>query len=187
MTAPIEIGSYIGSGLQIMRAKMSRGAQLVQDRHRRWIALAVWLAMVAVVALLGSVVTLPKIPTWYAGLAKPSFTPPNAVFGPVWTILYVMMAVAVWRITFEAGRERTRAVVLFAIQLGLNALWSPVFFGLEAPKLGLAVICALLVSLAITMSAFLRIDRLAAFLLAPYLAWVCYATALNAAIVALNR
>jgi benzodiazapine receptor len=187
MTALVEIGSYIRSGLQIMRTKMSRGEQLIQGRHRRWIALAVWLAVVAVVALLGSVVTLPKIPTWYVGLAKPSFTPPNALFGPVWTALYVMMAVAVWRISGDKGRGQTRAIVLFVIQLGCNALWSPVFFGLEAPKLGLAVICALVLSLAITMAAFWRIDRLAALLLAPYLAWVCYATALNAAIVALNQ
>ena len=166
---------------------MSQGELLVEGRHRRWITLAVWFAVVAAVALVGSAVTLPKIPTWYAGLAKPSFTPPNVVFGPVWTTLYVMMAVAVWRIAGDASKEKTRAIVLFAIQLGCNALWSPVFFGLEAPKLGLATICALLVSLAITIAAFWRIDRLAALLLAPYFAWVCYATALNAAIVALNR
>ena len=65
---------------------------------RRWLVLLFWLAVVAAVAFVGSSVTLPKIPTWYAGLAKPSFTPPNAVFGPAWTILYVMMAVAAWRI-----------------------------------------------------------------------------------------
>ena len=123
---------------------------------RRWLVLVFWLAVVAAVAFIGSSVTLPKIPTWYAGLAKPWFTPPNAVFGPAWTILYVMMAVAAWRI------------------------------GLEAPKLGLAVIAALLVALAATLIAFWRIDRLAGLLLVPYLVWICYATALNAAIVALN-
>jgi tryptophan-rich sensory protein len=77
-------------------------------------------------------------------------------------------------------------VALFAVQLAFNAFWSPVFFGLEAPKLALAIIVALLVSLASTLAAFWRIDRLAALLLAPYLVWVCYAAALNAAIVALN-
>jgi benzodiazapine receptor len=152
---------------------------------RRWFTLALWIAVVAAVALAGSSVTLPKIPNWYASLAKPSFTPPNAVFGPVWTILYLMMAVAVWRIG-GGDPARKRAVVLFAVQLALNAIWSPVFFGLEMPGLGLAVIVALLVSLAATVVVFWRIDRAAGLLLAPYLLWVCYATALNAAIVVLN-
>ena len=152
---------------------------------RRWAMLVLWLAVVAAVAFVGSSVTLPKIPTWYAGLTKPWFTPPNAVFGPAWTILYVTMAVAAWRIgTGSFGRMR--ATGLFVVQLVLNAIWSPVFFGLEAPKFGLAIIVALLVALAATLIAFWRIDRLAGLLLVPYLAWICYATALNAAIVALN-
>jgi tryptophan-rich sensory protein len=152
---------------------------------RRWFALVIWLAVVAAVAFVGSTVTLPKIPAWYAGLAKPWFTPPNAVFGPAWTFLYVTMAVAAWRIG-TGPAERTRATVLFVVQLALNAIWSPVFFGLEAPKLGLVVIVALLIALAATLIAFWRVDRVAGLLLAPYLVWICYATALNAAIVALN-
>jgi benzodiazapine receptor len=152
---------------------------------RRWLVLALWLAVVAAVAFVGSSVTLPKIPTWYAGLAKPWFTPPNAVFGPAWTILYVMMAVAAWRIGTGTS-ARTRATALFILQLAFNAIWSPLFFGMEAPKLALAVIVALLIALAATLIAFWRIDRLAGLLLVPYLAWICYATALNAAIVALN-
>ncbi|MEI8151752.1 MAG: TspO/MBR family protein [Hyphomicrobiales bacterium] len=153
---------------------------------RRWLVLAFWFAVVAVVAIAGSWVTLPKIPTWYAGLNKPSFTPPNAVFGPAWTILYTMMAVAVWRIGAPSDPARRRAVTLFAVQLAFNAVWSPVFFGLQAPKLGLVVVAGLLVSLAATFIAFWRIDRWAGGLLVPYLAWVCYATSLNAAIVASN-
>ena len=152
---------------------------------RRWFVLVFWLAVVAAVAFVGSSVTLPKIPTWYASLAKPWFTPPNAVFGPAWTILYALMAVAAWRIG-TASTARTRATVLFVVQLALNAIWSPVFFGLEAPRLGLAVIVALLVSLPATIAAFWRTDRLAGLLLVPYLVWICYATALNAAIVTLN-
>ncbi len=166
---------------------MSQGVERLNARiGNRWLLLAFWLVIVAAVALVGSSVTLPKIPTWYASLAKPSFTPPNAVFGPVWTILYVMMAVAVWRVGATADPARTRAVAVFVVQLALNAIWSPVFFGLEAPRLGLAVIIMLLVALTATLVMFWRIDRLAALLLAPYLAWVSYATALNAAIVALN-
>lgn len=166
---------------------MSQGVERLNVRSgNRWLRLAFWLVIVAAVALVGSSVTLPKIPTWYASLAKPSFTPPNAVFGPVWTILYVMMAVAVWRVGAAANPGRPRATTLFVVQLALNAIWSPVFFGLEAPRLGLAIIIMLLVALTATLAMFWRIDRPAGLLLAPYLAWVCYATALNAAIVALN-
>jgi benzodiazapine receptor len=157
-------------------------------RHgQRWLMLAFWLAVVGAVSFAGSWITLPKIPAWYAGLVKPSFTPPNAVFGPVWTVLYVMMAVAAWRVGRAADAAgRSRAVALFIVQLALNALWSPVFFGLEAPRAGLVVIVMLFVALAATLAAFWRIDRPAGLLLAPYLAWVGYATALNAAIVVLN-
>jgi len=164
---------------------MSQSVEPLNAGGRRWSVLVFWLAVVAAVAFVGSSVTLPKIPTWYAGLAKPWFTPPNAVFGPAWTILYAMMAVAAWRIG-TGSAARMRAATLFGVQLALNAIWSPVFFGMEAPKLGLAVIAALLVALVATLIAFWRIDRLAGLLLVPYLAWICYATALNAAIVALN-
>jgi tryptophan-rich sensory protein len=151
------------------------------------LALAFWLAVVAAVGFAGSWVTLPKIATWYASLAKPSFTPPNAVFGPAWTVLYVLMAVAVWRVADVAdGGTRRRAIALFVVQLAFNALWSPAFFGLEAPRLALAVILLLLATLGFTLAAFWRIDRAAGLLLAPYFAWVCYATALNAGIVVLN-
>jgi benzodiazapine receptor len=154
---------------------------------RRWPELLFWLAVVLVVGIVGSVTTLPKIPTWYAGLDKPWFTPPNAVFGPAWTALYILMAVAVWRIgAVVPGPARRRARMLFVLQLALNAAWSPVFFGLEAPRAGLAVIVALLIALAATIVAFWRLDRIAGLLLAPYLLWVCYATALNIGIVALN-
>lgn len=159
----------------------------VAGTRASWLTLAFWLVVVAAVALAGSWVTLPKIPTWYAGLVKPSFTPPNALFGPVWSALYVMMAVAAWRIGVRSvAAARTRAIALFVVQLALNALWSQVFFGFEAPTAAVVVIIALLVSLAATLAAFWRIDRMAGLLLVPYLCWVGYATALNAAIVALN-
>ena len=132
---------------------MSQGARTASlAGWPRWAVLAFWLAVVAAVGVAGSWVTLPKIPGWYAGLAKPSFTPPNAVFGPVWTVLYVMMAVAVWRAAGAAPLPMRRvAVALFCVQLGLNALWSPAFFGLEAPRLGLAVIAALSIALVATV------------------------------------
>jgi translocator protein len=153
---------------------------------RGWPILVFWIAVVAVIAATGSWITLPKIPTWYAGLTKPAFTPPNAVFGPAWTVLYCLMAVAAWRISIAPTRDRQPALALFVAQLLVNALWSPVFFGFEAPRLGLAVVLALVVLVAATVFAFWRIERLAGWLLVPYLAWVGYACALNAAIVALN-
>jgi translocator protein len=154
---------------------------------RNWPILVFWIAVVAVIAAVGSWVTLPKIPTWYAGLVKPSFTPPNAVFGPVWTILYVAMAVSAWRVSIAPpSAQRQRALALFVLQLIANAAWSPVFFGFEAPRLGLAVILVLLVGVVATVSAVRRVESLAAWLLVPYLAWVGYASALNAAVAALN-
>lgn len=154
---------------------------------RRWPRLALWLLVVLAVGAAGSWVTLPKIASWYAGLDKPWFTPPNAVFGPAWTLLYLMMAVAAWRVSLvPASAQKRRALVLFALQLALNGLWSPAFFGLESPRLGLVVILALLVALLATIAAFARLDRPAFLLLVPYVLWVGYATLLNAAIVVLN-
>lgn len=148
--------------------------------------LVFWLALVAAVAVAGSAVTAPNIPTWYATLAKPAFTPPNWLFGPAWTALYGLMAVAVWRARAAAGAARARVTALFVTQLALNAVWSPVFFGLHAPAAALAIIIALLVAVAATLVAFCRVERTAGLLLAPYLAWIGFAAALNAAIVALN-
>jgi translocator protein len=158
-----------------------------RNGDRRWWVLAAWLVIIFAVGLTGSWVTLPKIATWYATIAKPGFTPPNAVFGPVWTTLYVLMSVAAWRISSApVGPRRRTALTLFVGQLALNGLWSPAFFGLESPRLGLVVIVPLLAVLAATVVAFWRMDRLAGGLLLPYLLWVGYATALNVAVVALN-
>lgn len=132
--------------------------------------------------------TRPALETWYGGLAKPAWTPPDWVFGPVWTLLYAMMAVAAWLVWRRAGWDGARAaLVLYFVQLGLNFLWSPLFFGLRSPGLGLVDIAALVCVLAATVIAFLRVDRLAGWLMAPYLAWVGYAAALNAAIWIANR
>jgi benzodiazapine receptor len=154
---------------------------------RKLLVLAGFLVLVFVVAAIGGAVTFPKIPTWYAALAKPSFNPPSWVFGPVWTTLYVLMAVAAWRVSLApAGAARRQALVWFFIQLALNCAWSPVFFGLERPVLALGVIVALLIALALTIVHFLRVDRLAGWMLVPYIVWVAFATVLNGAIVALN-
>jgi len=151
-------------------------------------ALALSIAVALVAGWIGSVATMPSIPTWYADLEKPSFTPPNAVFPIVWTILYVTMGVAAWR-AWRAGGEvflRRAALFAYAVQLVLNVLWSLAFFGAQSPLGGLIVILVLLAAIVATILAFRRLDRIAALLLLPYLAWVAFATVLNAAILALN-
>ncbi|GAB4069128.1 tryptophan-rich sensory protein [Ancylobacter sonchi] len=150
--------------------------------------LVVSVGLCLAVGAIGSLATTPKIPTWYAGLTKPAWTPPDAVFPVAWTTLYVLMAVALWRLwqLHTTSPARRLAVALFFLQLALNALWSPMFFGLEAPGAALAVIILLVGAVAATIWASARIDTIAAWLLAPYLLWLGYATALNAAIVAMN-
>ena len=147
-------------------------------------------AVVPVVAAsgLGSLVTRPNIPTWYAGLAKPAFTPPNWAFPVAWTILYALMALALWRIlSLPADRPgRKGAVTAFFVQLALNMLWSFAFFGAQSPILGLVVILALIIAIVATIRAFWPLDRVAAWLLVPYLAWVLYATVLNGTVWYLN-
>ncbi|MBS7537690.1 TspO/MBR family protein [Ancylobacter lacus] len=140
------------------------------------------------VGAVGSMATTPEIGGWYAGLAKPGWTPPNAAFPIAWTTLYVLMAVALWRLWDRNAPSpaRRRAVGLWLLQLALNALWSPVFFALHAPAAGLVVVVLLWAAILATILACARIDRIAAGLLVPYLGWVSYATALNAAIVGLN-
>jgi benzodiazapine receptor len=141
------------------------------------------------VGILEGLVTRPEIPTWYAGLAKPSWTPPPLAFPIAWTLLYTLMAVSFWRLwDLEAhSPARARAMTLFLVQLALNALWSPVFFGWHGTRAALAIIIALLVVIAATIVAAFPADRLAAWLLAPYLVWVAYATTINIGVVAMNR
>lgn len=117
---------------------------------------------------------------WYARLDKPAWTPPSWVFGPVWTLLYGMMAVAAWLVWREHGLRGARiALAAFAVQLALNGLWSWIFFGLERTGAGAVWILLLWVAIVTTLVLFWRRDRLAGVLLVPYLAWVSYATALN--------
>lgn len=117
---------------------------------------------------------------WYAALAKPAWNPPNWVFGPVWTTLYVLMGTAAWLVWRQGGFAAQRtALLLFMAQLVLNALWTPLFFGLHSPGLALAEIIVLLVAVSATIHSFRRVSPLAAALLVPYLAWGCFATALT--------
>ena len=150
-------------------------------------ALAAVLPVVAA-GTLGSIATQPNIPTWYAGLAKPAFTPPNWVFAPAWTLLYLAMAYAVWRVLSlpRSTPGRAGALVAFFVQLALNAAWSWAFFGLRNPLAGLIVIALLIAAIVLTIHRFWNLDRFAALLLTPYLAWVAYASALNFEVWRLN-
>ncbi|MBV1703207.1 MAG: tryptophan-rich sensory protein [Hyphomicrobiales bacterium] len=140
---------------------------------------------VVLAAAAGNFATIPNLAPWYAGLVKPGFNPPNWLFGPVWTVLYLAMMVAAWRV-LRIGPTRA-AIAAFAFQLVLNAAWSFAFFGGHSPGFGLVVILALDAAVLATIAAFARLDRAAALLLVPYAAWIAFATALNAAIWILNR
>jgi translocator protein len=167
---------------------------------RSAIALIAFLVIAYAVAALGAITTIREVDGWYAGAAKAFWSPPNAVFGPVWTVLYALMSVAAWLVWREGSRAGSpdaararRALVVYVVQLALNALWTPVFFGLFPAAgpiswwIALAIIVALDVLVLVTMLRFWAVRRIAAVLLIPYWAWVLYATTLNAAVAVLNR
>jgi tryptophan-rich sensory protein len=160
---------------------------------RSILALILFLLIAFAVAALGSLTTIQNVDGWYADAGKAPWTPPDAVFGPVWTVLYALMSVAAWLVWREPDSpRRRRALGAYVAQLVLNAVWTPVFFGLypiagaAALWVAFAIIVALDVVVLLTMLRFWRVRRLAAVLLIPYWAWVLYATTLNAAAAALN-
>jgi translocator protein len=147
------------------------------------------LALPFLAAAIGGAATRPNLDGWYADLAKPAFTPPKRVFGPVWTTLYLLMGASnylVNRADATAGAKRA-ANARSGLQLGLNALWSILFFGRRSPAAALIEIVALATAIALTVVAFARVSKPAALLLAPYLLWTLFAAALNAAIWRMNR
>lgn len=153
--------------------------RVIPSRVNPWAALAGWLLLTAAAGALGAVASA-GARDFYASLAKPAWAPPAGVFGPVWTLLYVSMAVAAWLVWRERGFARARgALALFLVQLAANALWSWLFFAWHLGGWAFADILALLVLLVATVVAFANIRKLAAVLLAPYLAWVLFAAALN--------
>ncbi|OJW24335.1 MAG: TspO protein [Rhodospirillales bacterium 69-11] len=129
-------------------------------------------------------VTAPAVATWYQALVHPPGTPPDWVFAPVWTTLYVLMGVAGWLVWRRIGPARP--LRLWGWQLAANAAWSPAFFGLHNPPLGMAILLVLVVLVGLTLRAFWRVRPVAGWLMVPYLAWVCYAGYLNAGVWWLN-
>ncbi len=156
----------------------------------KFVKIAIDLVICLTVGYSAGVVTKPSIETWYVTLEKPVFNPPNWVFMPVWTVIYILMAVAaalVWDKIKQQTEEVKKALLFFIIQLALNAIWSYLFFGLKNPMLALIEIVLLWLMIYETYLKFIKINRTAGYLLIPYLAWVGFATVLNASIWWLNK
>ena len=153
---------------------------------RIWPPLAGFIGSAFIAGAIGSWATIANVRAWYPLLHKPAWNPPNWLFAPVWSTLYVLMGVAIWRIWRCASAGSPGWVRLYFVQLAFNALWSVVFFGLKQPAWALVDIVALWGILVWMQISFWRLDRLAAALWVPYVLWVSFATVLNAAIVRLN-
>jgi tryptophan-rich sensory protein len=155
-----------------------------ESKRQQWPALIVYLLAAFAAAGLGSRFVPGE---WYRDLEKPSFNPPGAVFGPVWTVLYTMMAVAAWLVWRQRRQSNTQwALIVWCVQLVLNGAWSWLFFGRHEIGLALAEILLLWVAILVTTVLFRRVSKIAAALMLPYLGWVSFATVLNAAFWRLN-
>ena len=152
-----------------------------------WLGLVLFLVVCFAAAGIGGAVTTPKIGTWYAALVKPSWNPPNWIFGLVWSALYFCMAVAAWLVWRQGVVGQARVpLALFAVQLALNVLWSCIFFGLEMPGPAFAEVLLLWAAIAATMVTFWFRSTVAGILFVPYLVWVSFASVLNFTIWRLN-
>jgi translocator protein len=160
----------------------------MKNKNIHWPKLIISLAIPQAAGALGSLATIPNIDTWYEHLTKPSFNPPNWIFGPVWTILFLLMGIALYLVWREGiSKERVKfAMTLFGAQLAFNIIWSYLFFGLNNPGYAFAEIIALWIAIAATIAAFWQVKKSAAYLMLPYLAWVSFAAILNYAIWLLN-
>ena len=155
--------------------------------RKDWLPLIGFIALSQLAGVIGSFFTISSVDGWYSTLSHPTLNPPSWVFAPVWTTLYILMGLAaflVWR--QGRGPRLRRAMIVFCLQLSLNALWSVEFFGMHSPLRGLVVIALMWLSIVWTMLLFNKISRRAAGLLWPYLAWVTFASYLNLAIWLLN-
>lgn len=151
-------------------------------QSRRWFALAAFFLITFSAPALSAFIEMPG--AWYAALKKPALNPPSWVFGPVWTLLYTLMSIAAWLVWQRVGFKNP--LVLYFIQLALNAAWTPIFFGAHALGPALAVIAALWVMIFVTLLNFRRVSHAAGWLLVPYLGWVTFATYLNWSLWRLN-
>ncbi len=161
--------------------------KMMKEAVKNFLGLAAAIAVCQLAGTLGSIFTFPAIPTWYAALNKPFFTPPNWLFGPAWGLWYTLMGISlflVWKKRKEKGAAA--ALYIFALQLFLNFLWSFIFFGLKMVLLAQIEIVLLLAAITWNIYAFGKISRAAAWLLVPYLIWVAFASTLNLGVLLLN-
>jgi len=157
-------------------------------RHvpKKIILLFTSVAISLLAGVIGSAFTFRNIPTWYAGLTKPPFSPPNWLFGPVWTLLYILMGISLFLIITKQKKIFSKPVTVFLLHLAVNSFWSIVFFGLRSPGLAFPVIIILWYMIYYLIKTFREIDRRASDLLVPYLAWVSFASLLNFSVWILN-
>jgi len=152
----------------------------------KYLYLVAFILVCEMAGIIGSFFTAESVSTWYLTLEKPPFNPPSWVFAPVWTTLYALMGISAYLVFFSGKKESRFALVVFALQLALNTLWSLAFFGLQSPLYGLVVIAALWLAIVWTMLRFYNISKNATYLLVPYILWVSFAAVLNYSIWALN-
>lgn len=148
--------------------------------------LVIAVAVSELAGIAGSFFTISEIPTWYSTLTRPALNPPAWIFGPVWVTLYALMGISLWLVWKSNSGEKKRAIWLFIVQLALNAIWSPIFFGAHSIGNALAVIVLLWAAIVLTILIFKKISKPAAWLLVPYILWVSFAGYLNYAIWTLN-
>jgi benzodiazapine receptor len=149
--------------------------------------LVISMVLCQLAGFLGSLFTIPAIPTWYKALKKPFFTPPAWIFGPVWISLFILMGISLFMVWRRQDHPRFKtALIFFFVQLILNVLWSAVFFGLRSPLLGFVDIVLLWVAILLTIQNCFRISRVAGLLLLPYIVWVSFAVVLNFSLWILN-
>lgn len=159
------------------------------EQRKRTAKLIASILIPQIIGVIGALFTMPSIGSWYAGLNKPSFNPPNWIFGPVWTALYLMMGIALY-LVWKKGLNRRdigRALAAFTAQLVLNLAWTFIFFFMKTPLAAFIEIIILWIAIAVAMALFFRISRTAGLLLVPYILWVSYAALLNFMLWHLNR
>lgn len=157
----------------------------ISDKYKLPLSIALCLC----IGFLSGISTSDSISGWYSTLEKPSFNPPNWIFGPVWTFLYILMGIALGKVWSAdiSGIEKNKAIFVFGSQLAVNAIWSIFFFGMQNPVLAFVDIIILILLIVYTIKLFKPINRMASWLLYPYLAWVSFATILNLSIILLNN
>lgn len=152
----------------------------------KWIRPVITILICQMAGIIGSVFTMPSIPTWYASLNKPWFSPPNWLFGPVWITLFTLMGISLYLIWNKGLKNVKIPLTIFGVQLILNTIWSFLFFGLKSPFIAFIEIIILWISIALTIISFYRVSKKAGLILLPYIIWVSIATALNYYIWILN-